>query len=236
MGCRTGRGWDLGWVWLVPGWDLGWVLARIWTSFHLGSARPLALPGDSRLWASHSLSIHAEGPSPPPCLSFPLLEDTQLPHVPTPAPFTPRRYQLRKIVVDNAAGPWGNHTVVFLGSSTGTVLKFLIQPNASTSPSPAAPGSQSIFLEEFETYQPGRWVLGCREGGEGWVGVVRCVDGWMDGWLVGWMVGWVNGWMDGWLVGWTDMDTHIGKMCVTLSPSAPGILKATFASSQMCFP
>ncbi|NXK01108.1 SEM6B protein, partial [Corythaixoides concolor] len=69
---------------------------------------------------------------------------------------TMSRYQLRKIVVDNAAGPWGNHTVVFLGSSTGTVLKFLIQPNASTSPAPSPPGSQSIFLEEFETYHPGK--------------------------------------------------------------------------------
>ncbi|KAF1431777.1 Semaphorin-6B, partial [Spheniscus magellanicus] len=69
---------------------------------------------------------------------------------------TMSRYQLRKIVVDNTAGPWGNHTVVFLGSSTGTVLKFLIQPNASTSPAPAPPGSQSVFLEEFETYHPGR--------------------------------------------------------------------------------
>ncbi|XP_064353592.1 semaphorin-6B [Dromaius novaehollandiae] len=69
---------------------------------------------------------------------------------------TMTRYQLRKIVVDNAAGPWGNHTVVFLGSSTGTVLKFLIKPNASASPAPAAPGSQSVFLEEFETYHPGR--------------------------------------------------------------------------------
>ncbi|NWS37642.1 SEM6B protein, partial [Probosciger aterrimus] len=69
---------------------------------------------------------------------------------------TMSRYQLRKIVVDTAAGPWGNHTVVFLGASTGTVLKFLIQPNASSSPTPAIPGSQSIFLEEFETYQPGR--------------------------------------------------------------------------------
>ncbi|XP_025942582.1 semaphorin-6B [Apteryx rowi] len=69
---------------------------------------------------------------------------------------TMTRYQLRKIVVDNAAGPWGNHTVVFLGSSTGTVLKFLIKPNASASPAPATPGSQSVFLEEFETYHPGR--------------------------------------------------------------------------------
>ncbi|NWT73790.1 SEM6B protein, partial [Prunella himalayana] len=69
---------------------------------------------------------------------------------------TMTRYQLRKIVVDNAAGPWGNHTVVFLGSSTGTVLKFLILPNATSSPTPTTPGSQSVFLEEFETYQPGR--------------------------------------------------------------------------------
>ncbi|NXM68608.1 SEM6B protein, partial [Serilophus lunatus] len=69
---------------------------------------------------------------------------------------TMTRYQLRKIVVDNAAGPWGNHTVVFLGSSTGTILKFLILPNATSSPTPTAPGSQSIFLEEFETYHPGR--------------------------------------------------------------------------------
>lgn len=77
---------------------------------------------------------------------------------PTPQRFSlpPLRYQLRKIVVDNAAGPWGNHTVVFLGSSTGTVLKFLILPNATSSPVPTAPGSQSVFLEEFETYQPGR--------------------------------------------------------------------------------
>ncbi|NXK38815.1 SEM6B protein, partial [Piprites chloris] len=68
---------------------------------------------------------------------------------------TMTRYQLRKIVVDNAAGPWGNHTVVFLGSSTGTVLKFLILPNATSGPTPTAPGSQSVFLEEFETYHPG---------------------------------------------------------------------------------
>ncbi|KGL82792.1 Semaphorin-6B, partial [Tinamus guttatus] len=76
------------------------------------------------------------------------------PQAQTPPRSAPRRHQLRRIVVDNAAGPWGNHTVVFLGSSTGTVLKFLIKPNASNSPAPTAPGSQSVFLEEFETYQP----------------------------------------------------------------------------------
>uniref|UniRef100_A0A674KHP9 Semaphorin 6B n=1 Tax=Terrapene triunguis TaxID=2587831 RepID=A0A674KHP9_9SAUR len=66
------------------------------------------------------------------------------------------RYQLRKIVVDSAAGPWGNCTVVFLGSNTGTVLKFLIKPNISASPSAVSAGSQSLLLEEFETYHPGR--------------------------------------------------------------------------------
>ncbi|KAF1527655.1 Semaphorin-6B, partial [Eudyptes sclateri] len=113
---------------------------------------------------------------------------------------TMSRYQLRKIVVDNTAGPWGNHTVVFLGSSTGTVLKFLIQPNASTSPAPAPPGSQSVFLEEFETYHPGRWVLGCQEGGGG-VGVVRCVDGWVGERLDGGVGGWMDGETDGWTAG-----------------------------------
>ncbi|OXB70314.1 UNVERIFIED_CONTAM: hypothetical protein H355_013650 [Colinus virginianus] len=88
---------------------------------------------------------------------------------------TMSRYQLRKIVVDNAAGPWHNHTVVFLGSSTGTILKFLIHPNATSSPTPAAPGSQSVFLEEFETYQPGRNCLGSRDPYCGWTPEGSCV-------------------------------------------------------------
>ncbi|KAG6934863.1 semaphorin 6B [Chelydra serpentina] len=66
------------------------------------------------------------------------------------------RYQLRKIAVDNAAGPWGNRTVAFLGSNTGTILKFLITPNVSASPTAVSAGSQSLLLEEFETYHPGR--------------------------------------------------------------------------------
>lgn len=55
--------------------------------------------------------------------------------------------------MDVGAGPWGNQTIVFLGSEAGTVLKFLIWPNASTS-STTGP---SVFLEEFETYRPDRW-------------------------------------------------------------------------------
>lgn len=131
-------------------------------------------------WDLDGLPSPREVPAPHLASVSPFPGPRGFPPIPAPAPFTPRRYQLRKIVVDTAAGPWGNHTVVFLGSSTGTILKFLIQPNASASSAPAAPGSQSVFLEEFETYQPGRWVLG------GWRG---CSDGsrgaWMDGWVDG---------------------------------------------------
>ncbi|XP_060037937.1 semaphorin-6B isoform X2 [Erinaceus europaeus] len=59
------------------------------------------------------------------------------------------RHQLTRVAVDVSAGPWGNHTVLFLGSEAGTVLKFLVRPNASS------PGT-SVFLEEFETYRPDR--------------------------------------------------------------------------------
>ncbi|XP_028908464.1 semaphorin-6B isoform X2 [Ornithorhynchus anatinus] len=60
-------------------------------------------------------------------------------------------HPLTRIVVDTAAGPGGNHTVIFLGSDTGAVLKFLIHPD----PGPG-PGPHSVFLEEFETYRPDR--------------------------------------------------------------------------------
>ncbi|XP_060088654.1 semaphorin-6B isoform X1 [Heteronotia binoei] len=65
---------------------------------------------------------------------------------------TMTRYQLRKIVVDPAAGPGKNHTVVFLGSDTGTVLKFLIWANVSATLTTVRASIQSVFLEEFETY------------------------------------------------------------------------------------
>ncbi|NXG37058.1 SEM6B protein, partial [Dromaius novaehollandiae] len=134
-------GWDLGWVWLGSG------LVPVWDP---RSPSPSPVTPCS----VQPRSAHAPAGVPAPPARFPLRGP------PSPRPRRPllphRRYQLRKIVVDNAAGPWGNHTVVFLGSSTGTVLKFLIKPNASASPAPAAPGSQSVFLEEFETYHPGR--------------------------------------------------------------------------------
>ncbi|XP_054982467.1 semaphorin-6B isoform X2 [Sorex araneus] len=62
------------------------------------------------------------------------------------------RHQLTRVAVDVGAGPWGNQTVVFLGSEAGTVLKFLIWPNAST----LGITGPSVFLEEFDTYRPDR--------------------------------------------------------------------------------
>nr|XP_015221210.1 PREDICTED: semaphorin-6B isoform X2 [Lepisosteus oculatus] len=59
------------------------------------------------------------------------------------------RYQLSKIVVDTAAGPYRNHTLLFLGSDTGTVLKFLVHPQEDN-----RAAYSSVFLEEFEGFNP----------------------------------------------------------------------------------
>lgn len=55
------------------------------------------------------------------------------------------------MVVDTEAGPHRNRTVVFLGSTRGTVLKFLITPSSETPYS-----NNNIFLEELEGYNPER--------------------------------------------------------------------------------
>uniref|UniRef100_A0A3Q3G000 Sema domain, transmembrane domain (TM), and cytoplasmic domain, (semaphorin) 6Bb n=1 Tax=Labrus bergylta TaxID=56723 RepID=A0A3Q3G000_9LABR len=59
------------------------------------------------------------------------------------------RYQLNKMVVDTEAGPHRNRTVLFLGSSRGTILKFLIMPNQDNTVT-----NSNIFLEELEGYNP----------------------------------------------------------------------------------
>lgn len=74
------------------------------------------------------------------------------------------RHQLTRVAVDVGAGPWGNQTIVFLGSEVGTVLKFLVKPNTSVS----GTSGPSVFLEEFETYRPDR--SGHNQGsGSGWL-------------------------------------------------------------------
>ncbi|XP_049729570.1 semaphorin-6A isoform X3 [Elephas maximus indicus] len=58
------------------------------------------------------------------------------------------RYRLTKIAVDTAAGPYQNHTVVFLGSEKGIVLKFLARIGNSGFL------NDSLFLEEMSVYNP----------------------------------------------------------------------------------
>ncbi|XP_076995004.1 semaphorin-6A isoform X3 [Tamandua tetradactyla] len=58
------------------------------------------------------------------------------------------RYRLTKIAVDPAAGPYQNHTVVFLGSEKGIILKFLARIGNSGFL------NDSLFLEEMGVYNP----------------------------------------------------------------------------------
>ncbi|KAM9104273.1 semaphorin-6A isoform 2-T2 [Megaptera novaeangliae] len=58
------------------------------------------------------------------------------------------RYRLTKIAVDAAAGPYQNHTVVFLGSEKGIILKFLARIGNSGFL------NDSLFLEEMSVYNP----------------------------------------------------------------------------------
>lgn len=59
----------------------------------------------------------------------------------------PSRYRLTRIVADSEAGPSRNHTVVFLGSEKGIILKFLAKMNNGFL-------NDSLFLEELNVYNP----------------------------------------------------------------------------------
>lgn len=58
------------------------------------------------------------------------------------------RYQLTSMVVDTEAGPHKNRTVLFLGSTRGTILKFLMISSGD------AVSHGSVFLEEVEGFNP----------------------------------------------------------------------------------
>ncbi|XP_061550379.1 semaphorin-6B-like [Phycodurus eques] len=60
------------------------------------------------------------------------------------------RYQLTAMVVDTEAGPYRNRTVLFLGSTRGTILKFLMIPSGDSM------SHSSVFLEEVEGFNPER--------------------------------------------------------------------------------
>ena len=57
---------------------------------------------------------------------------------------------MTQIAVDTSAGPYKNHTVVFLGSENGHVLKIL----ASTQGSNASFSTQ--LLEDIDVYNPNK--------------------------------------------------------------------------------
>lgn len=54
-------------------------------------------------------------------------------------------------MVDGEAGPHKNHTVVFLGSEKGIILKFLAKMNNGFL-------NDSLFLEELNVYNPDKYV------------------------------------------------------------------------------
>ncbi|XP_064032016.1 LOW QUALITY PROTEIN: semaphorin-6C [Pogoniulus pusillus] len=86
--------------------------------------------------------------------------------------FTRTGPRLTQLAVDVGAGPWGNQTVLFLGTEDGRLLKVLVgtwHPGAAQHPTgtPAPPDSQeqgakgdasseTLLLEEISLYEPGR--------------------------------------------------------------------------------
>ncbi|XP_068179159.1 sema domain, transmembrane domain (TM), and cytoplasmic domain, (semaphorin) 6C isoform X2 [Antennarius striatus] len=81
--------------------------------------------------------------------SFPLMDES-VPSVNDRPYFTrtTSRFKLTQIAVDTSAGPHKNHTVLFLGSDNGHVLKVL----ASTEGTNASSGAQ--LLEDVDVYNP----------------------------------------------------------------------------------
>ncbi|XP_037392911.1 sema domain, transmembrane domain (TM), and cytoplasmic domain, (semaphorin) 6E isoform X3 [Pygocentrus nattereri] len=80
--------------------------------------------------------------------SYPLMDEA-VPSVNDRPCFTrtTSRFKLTQIAVDTAAGPYKNHTVLFLGSENGRVLKVL----ASTHPNSTF---SSQLLEDIDVYNP----------------------------------------------------------------------------------
>ncbi|KAE8631398.1 hypothetical protein XENTR_v10001178 [Xenopus tropicalis] len=88
--------------------------------------------------------------------SHPLMEDS----VPSIGGFpwitrTLTRNQLTHLAVDASSGVHGNHTVLFLASDSGTVLKYLLIPKMSGSEIGTL-ANQTVLLEELQTYPANR--------------------------------------------------------------------------------
>ncbi|KAM4690750.1 semaphorin-6C [Rhinophrynus dorsalis] len=82
--------------------------------------------------------------------SYPLLDEAVLSI--TEAPWftkTTSRYKLTQIAADTTAGPYGNYTVLFLGSEDGKVLKVLSSTTENST-------VETLLLEEINVYNPAK--------------------------------------------------------------------------------
>ncbi|XP_056408070.1 semaphorin-6D-like isoform X4 [Hyla sarda] len=82
--------------------------------------------------------------------SFPLLDEA-VPSI-TETPWftkTTSRYKLTQIAADTSAGPYGNYTVLFLGSEDGKVLKVLTGTTENST-------VETVLLEEINVYNQDR--------------------------------------------------------------------------------
>ncbi|XP_030044298.1 semaphorin-6C isoform X2 [Microcaecilia unicolor] len=80
--------------------------------------------------------------------SFPLLDEA-VPSIMEKPWFTRAnsRYKLTQLAADTAAGPYGNYTILFLGSEDGKVLKVLAKTDENST-------METLLLEEINVYNP----------------------------------------------------------------------------------
>ncbi|XP_073450969.1 semaphorin-6B isoform X4 [Aquarana catesbeiana] len=94
------------------------------------------------------------------------------------------RDQLTHLAVDTSCGIFGNETILFLGSNSGVVLKYRLNPNVDGTD--VDHSEKSTLLEEIQTYPADRcgkrdeqpWILGLevdKESGSLLVAYTRCV-------------------------------------------------------------
>ncbi|XP_055766551.1 semaphorin-6D-like isoform X1 [Salvelinus fontinalis] len=120
----------------------------VWTAFpeeRLPKPRPGCCSGHGQA-ESYKTSIEFPDETLLFIKSHPLM-DASVPNIGDEPWFTKTRvrYRLTALAVDNAAGPHGNYTVLFIGSEAGVVLKVL----AKTSPLSL---NDSILLEEIDLF------------------------------------------------------------------------------------
>nr|XP_033780898.1 semaphorin-6C isoform X2 [Geotrypetes seraphini] len=85
--------------------------------------------------------------------SYPLLDEA-VPSILQKPWFTRAnsRYKLTQLAADTAAGPYGNYTVLFLGSEDGKVLKVLAKTDGNST-------METSLLEEINVYSPSKCSL-----------------------------------------------------------------------------